>query len=116
MNNGIKFLIAVALNAFIASMYYLWQIEGIEQAGNIFMFWVWFFGITGSLLLFVPPTANDYTPRTFARGVFRFTVMPLTLLGTLWAGHIFAATVYAIASLSAEVRNKTAKALAEGEQ
>lgn len=113
MNNGIKELTVLAIHVFIAGMYYLWQIEGVEQAGNVFIFYVWFIGIAGTLTVFIPATENDYTPRTVIQRVIRFAVAPLVLVGTLWAGHIFAASVYAIAVLAAEARHKEAKKLAE---
>ena len=113
MNNGIKELTVLAIHVFIAGMYYLWQMEGVEQAGNIFIFWVWFVGVAGSISIFIVPTANDYRPRTLIRGFIRFVVAPLTLLATLWAGHIAAATFYAISVLAAEVRHRKAKELAE---
>lgn len=112
-SNGAKAATTLAINAFILGMYYLWQFEGIEQAGNVFMFWVWFIGVVGTILVFIPATANDYMPRTAIQKVFRFIVSPLILLGTIWAGHIFAATVYAIAALVAEARRKEAKRLSE---
>lgn len=113
MSNAMKSLIAAAVHTFLAGMYYLWQIKGVEQAGNVFIFYVWFIGIAGTLTVFIPATANDYTPRTPIQRVIRFAVTPLVLVGTLWAGHIFAASVYAIAVLAAEVRHKEAKKLAE---
>ena len=113
MNNGIRPLVTVAINTFIGFMYYLWQFKGVEQAGNVFIFYVWFIGIVGTLMIFIPATANDYMPRTAIQRVIRFVVLPSILIGAIWAGHIFAATVYAIAALAAEARHKEAKKLSE---
>lgn len=113
MNNGIRYLVTVAINTFIGFMYYLWQFKGVEQAGNVYLFWVWFVGMVGTLAVFIPTTANDYKPRTALQHMIRFIVSPLIILATVWAGHIFAATVYAIAALAAEARHKEAKKLSE---
>ena len=104
--------ITLSVNAMLGAAFYLWQVKGIEQAGNVFIFYVWFIGVIGSMLIFSTPTANDYQPRTAVNNLSRFICSPLILIGTLWAGHIFAATVYAIAILAAHARRAKAKELA----
>ena len=97
MNNLSKFLMAIVVDAWLVFMYYLWQINGITQAGNLFIFWVWFIGIVGTLMIFVEAKAKDYRPMPLYFKIFNRISSVAIVVGTIWAGHSIAAVFYIIA-------------------
>lgn len=103
------------MRALVLAMLYLWQVAGIEQAGNIFLFFVWFVGIVGILAIFVPPSAQAYRHRGAADVWLGRLVGAVCLFGALWAGHIFAATVYAVGWLATQAYVEACRKLAMGE-
>ncbi len=94
-SNGIGFFGTLALYAFLAAMYYLWQIEGMEQAGRVFIFYVWAMAVFSSLLAFFTPSAKSHKPNRKALKAISRLLTLLVLLATIWAGHIVAAVAFA---------------------
>lgn len=108
----LSFIKMLFVDVFFGAMFYLWQTEGVEQAGNVFMFMVWFCGIAGLFLIFVNPTAKNYRPKIpgheLVSGMFSFAF----LFATAWAGSFVAAALYAIAAISIRVHQSECKKLA----
>lgn len=104
-----EWLLWAATHITLAGMFYLWQVKGVEQAGNVFVFYVWLIGVLGSLAVFTEPKAKDYRPRTALCTATRLIASVLVLLGALWAGHAFAATFFAVAILGGHAHRIKAK-------
>lgn len=109
-----RFLKMLAINGFFSVMYYLWQLEGVEQAGNVFLFLLWFFGIAGMLIgMFLPPDAKLHRgnhPTHLA--VARLCSLAI-LVGAVWAGHPIAATFYLLGVCGVHAYSEKSKALAQ---
>lgn len=90
-----RFAMVVVMDSLLGLMYYLWQVEGMDQAGNVFMFMVWFVGVGGVLMFFAgKPKASDYRTRLLVHRWFCCAATLSFLAGTIWAGHIVAACFY----------------------
>lgn len=110
------FLRMIAFDGFFTAMYYLWQVMGIEQAGWVFMFMIWFCGVLGSLAILAKPSDIEKKPKIaghdWISGAFSFAF----LAGAIWAGQFVAATFYCFALLvcrSHEIRRKEQAAKGE---
>lgn len=92
-----RFAVVLAMDCLLAFMYYLWQIEGMEQAGSVFMFMIWFCGVGGILVMVAgSPKAKDHKPRLLIHRWLSCVATLSFLVGTIWAGHIVAACFYAL--------------------
>lgn len=53
-NPLVRWLISLAISAATFSCLYAWKVHGIDPAGNLFLFWMWFVAAMGCVLLFTP--------------------------------------------------------------
>lgn len=91
-----KTLISALINLIFAFFAYLWVVHGSEGAGRVFLFILWFVGLMGMIKLFVPVSKEGYTPSTKIGG-FLSAFFGLGFVFTaVWAGHVVAASVYAV--------------------
>lgn len=111
-----QFLKMLAMNGVYGVMYYLWQFKGIEQAGNVFLFLLWFIGIAGMLIgMFLPPDAKLYRRNHPAHSVVARICALVILFGAVWAGHPIAATFYLLGVCGVLAYNARSKIHAQGE-
>ena len=109
-----QFLKMLAMNGVYGVMYYLWQFKGVEQAGNVFLFLLWFFGIVGMLAgMFLPTDAKLYRRSHPIQSVVARLCTLVILFGAVWAGHPIAATFYLLGACGAYAYNEKSKALAQ---
>lgn len=109
-----RFLKMLAMNAFFGAMYYMWQVEGVEQAGNVFLFLLWFIGVAGMLVgMFLPPDAKLYRRNHPIHSTVARLCILVILFGAVWAGHPIAATFYLIGVCGAYAYNEKSKAIAQ---
>lgn len=97
MNKASRFAVCVVADVMFAAMYYFWQFEGVERAGDVFMFMIWFCGLGGLIVLFGSASAEQYRERYVIHVLFSRLATGAFLIGTIWAGHTVAAVFYLIA-------------------
>lgn len=115
MNKASRFAVCVVADVMFAAMYYFWQFEGVERAGDVFMFMIWFCGIGGLLVLFLPASADQHKERYPAHVVFSALATLAFLFGVIWAGHIVAAAFYLIGCLIVLAHKERCSELAAAE-
>jgi len=59
MNNSLRFLKSVGINALAAVLFYAWKVEGSEGSGNIVLFWFWFGAVFGILAMSLPASGKQ---------------------------------------------------------
>lgn len=95
-----RWVSAIAIDAAMAALFYLWQFKGEDGAGNVFIFIVWFFAIVSMLTGFLKPEDKK---KMVAGPVFR-TYQGVTdtaiVVALAWTGHYVAAVAYLIGSLN----------------
>lgn len=80
---------------------YAWKVRGIDPAGNLFLFWMWFVAAVGCILLLIP---RKYAAKTTHPKIPSLQICDLAteiiLVGLLaWFGHFVLAAVYVVGLL-----------------
>lgn len=84
-----RFAIAICTHAGAGSCLYAWHVEGIEQAGNVFIFWMWFAATLFALhlvLLVSPP--NERPPKNPALAVLNTSAWFFFIVSLVWTGYV----------------------------
>lgn len=105
------FLVLIVFDLFFACMYYLWQIEGVVQAGNVFMFMIWFVGVCGVLMVFAPHSPRGHVEVYVIHKPVSRAFSAAFLVGTIWSGHLVAALFYLLAWFVLYCRQERSKEL-----
>ena len=108
-----NFVVTVLVDLFIGLMFYLWQVKGVGHAGNIFIFMVWASGVIGVVGFLIPVAAAEYRQRKPVRKWFDLIASVAILAGTIWTGHVIAATLYAFALIVFRSRARRAEELVQ---
>lgn len=105
---------AVLSDALIVALFYAWQAEGIEQAGNVAVFWVWFLAISKSLGAWsLDKTSFADRPRPAGFIWYHGLTEFVTVSALVWFDFIWLPVVYLIGTLAMEgARNREPKAKA----
>ena len=89
----------IITNSVIAALFYFWQVRGVANAGNLLMFIVWTFAVTGFLAAVATPrqTMQEEAKNVpVALKVFSRTFTITLIAALVWFGHPVAATCYLI--------------------
>lgn len=94
---------ALFIDALVFGALWLWQVHGLEGAGNVFLFATWSVTIV-TLLAGMVMTKTDFekTPRPPGFVVWHFVSEVLLLAGMVWVGLIFLSIVRLLAVLMLE--------------
>lgn len=78
------------VNALTVAALYFWQIHGVDQAGNLFVFWMWVVAITTCLSLFVPRKSLPKTrpPRSAAFEALHIGMRLMFIAALVWVGYV----------------------------
>lgn len=98
---------AVTLDLLILSLFYIWQSEGTEQAGNVVVFWLWFITIVRILVgIGADKTSFAERPRpagfVWYHGVTEFA----TISALAWFGYTLLPAFYLIGTMLVEGARK----------
>jgi hypothetical protein len=96
MSKITTFIYGRLLDVFAALMFWLWQFQGVERAGNVFLFFTWTISAAAFLASFSkePPTKKHIAYETYL-----WVVALAWVAGLVWAGHPWTAATYLFASL-----------------
>ncbi|WP_322997166.1 hypothetical protein [Castellaniella sp.] len=99
-----RFAISAALHIAAGAALYAWRVLGVEQAGNVFIFWMWFVAILFSFSFL----ASFDLPKKRLRKNRLLTWMNLSawlfFVGTLvWIGYVFLPSVLAFGLIAAHI-------------
>lgn len=89
-----RFLIGASLHAAAGLALFAWQVKGVEQAGSLFVFWMWFVAILFSLNFFgsnKPPEKRARKSRALL--CLNLPVWLFFTAALVWAGYAFLPSV-----------------------
>lgn len=72
-----------------------WKFYGIEAAGNLLLFWVWFFAIVGIMAFFLP-AQSPAAPKSRVRRFFSTFTCGVLLVALAWYGHFVSAAFFVL--------------------
>lgn len=88
-----KYIKSIGVDAILAAAFYLWQVRGIEGAGNVFSFVIWAMiavwllaGFVGDKTFFTPKPKALVVYNT---AVFFVTLLTLAYIGNFWQAGLF---------------------------
>lgn len=98
--------LTTTVNTFVCL--YAWKVRGIDPAGNLFLFWMWFVAAVGCVLLLIP---RKYAAKTTQPKIPSLQICDLAteiiLIGLLaWFGHFVLAAFY-VAGLLGRAANSS---------
>lgn len=109
---------AISTDGLIAILLYQWHFNGVEQAGNVAIFWLW----VAASLNFIVGIGGDRTlfeknPRPAGFGPYHFVTEFLFISAMVWVGCTWLAVFYTVSSLMKEgALEREPKRKAEGKQ
>lgn len=105
---------AIITDALLVALFYVWQVNGIEQAGNVAVFWVWFMVVI-KILAGASADKTTFADKPRPAGfVWYHAVTEVALISALvWVGYVWLPAFYLLGSLMMEgARNRKPKAVA----
>jgi len=104
-------LISINVDLLILCLFYVWRFEGIEQAGNVVVFWLWFVTVVRTLIGFAcnkKMFAEQKRPAGF--GWYHAITEIALITALVWIGYILLPALYLLGlSLSEAARNREPK-------
>lgn len=97
-NPLVRWMISLAISAATFSCLYAWKVHGINPAGNLFLFWMWFVAVMGCVLLFMPRkymAKTTYPQSPLLGALFRIEGGILIAL-LVWFGNFVLAVFFVI--------------------
>ncbi|MFT0533964.1 hypothetical protein ACMHYJ_14215 [Castellaniella hirudinis] len=99
-----RFAVNATLHIAAGTALYAWQVLGVEQAGNVFIFWMWFVAILFSFSFL----ASFDLPKKLPRKNRLLTWMNLSVwlffIGALvWIGYVFLPSVLVFGLLATHI-------------
>ncbi|WP_261526131.1 hypothetical protein [Burkholderia multivorans] len=92
-------LASIAVMALEAAAFIAWKRFGINAAGNVLLFWLWFLAVTGVLVLVFLP--RDYerknaAPKSALRTAMSIASTVSMIAALAWFGHFVVAAFYTL--------------------
>lgn len=104
-------LISLTMQTVLALLYTMWQRNGNDGAGNVFIFIVWIYAALAIFLgCFGKPETFRTWPKSHSLIKIKDRLFNLVLVGgTAWAGHTVLATFYLMGWFLLLVRKEVSK-------
>ena len=98
---------AIALDLFIFTLFYIWIAHGIEAAGSVIVFWLWFLSIVRILVGFSADKSSfDRNPRPSGFGGYNLLTEVTTISALVWMGYMWLPAIYLLGVLLVEAARK----------
>lgn len=107
MKTARYWLSAIVLDLLLASLYYTWQAEGIDQAGNVVIFWTWFIVVI-RILVGLGSDKSAFAKHPRPAGFTRYyAVAEIAKISTLaWIGYTWLPALYLVGTMLMEGARK----------
>lgn len=91
-------LFAIVTDAILAGLFYVGKVDGVSQAIDVAVFWLWVVSILKLIIAFVVKKETvDKMPRPAGFDYYHATTEVLTISALVWFGFFWLAAVYLIA-------------------
>lgn len=100
-------LTSIGSDALLLALFYAWQVENVEQAGNVVVFWCWFIAIVRVLCgMVADKSLFSDKPRPAGFGWYHAVTDVAMISALVWVGFLWLPALYLFGAIMMEGARK----------